>query len=266
MSDTAAAVGAASGVRVWGGEVGEAASLILLELEVGSLLRLATHPDRLRLALQARGCATHLGRAAEPLGAQGANSAGFVTQVMVIVLGRMAVKLIAATWLAYVGFWREAAAAIGRDLLAAATAVVAPLHLGGAVTAAPGVVAVATGGASGSTAHGAAGSALALAAAVARVVARLWVSVAAGVAAAAAAAAAATVAAAAAAAGRGGASGPALREAARLLAVAFSAAAVMAAVAVAGVSCKRAGERAIAGARALMDGHFYCRRRTLIHA
>ena len=48
VSDTAAAVGAASGARVWGGEVGEAASLILLELEVGSLLKLATHPRRLR--------------------------------------------------------------------------------------------------------------------------------------------------------------------------------------------------------------------------
>ena len=43
---------------MWGGEVGEAASLILLELEVGSPLKLATHNGRLRLALQARGCAT----------------------------------------------------------------------------------------------------------------------------------------------------------------------------------------------------------------
>ena len=176
--------------------------------------------------------------------------------MVVVVLGRMAVKLIAATWLAYVGFWREAAAV--------ATAVLAPLHLGGAVTAAPrmvaaaqsaaavaaaaaATVAVATGGAVGSTAHGAAGSALALAAAVAGVVVRLWMSVAAGVAAAAAAAAAAV--------GRGGATGPALREGAKLVVVAFSAAAVMAVVAVAGVSCKRAGERAIAGARALMDWH-----------
>ena len=166
--------------------------------------------------------------------------------MVVVVLGRMAVKLIAATWLAYVGFWREVAA---------------PLHLGGAVAAARGVVAaaqsaaaaaaaaavtvaVATGGAAGSTAHATVGSALALAAAVAGAVVRLWMSVAAGAAAAAVAA-------------RGGASGPALREGAKLLAVAISAAAVMVAVAVAGVSCKRAGERAVAGARAFMGGHVH---------
>ena len=105
-------------------------------------------------------------------------------------LGRIAVKLIAAAWLAYVGFWREAAAAIGRQLRAAANAVVALLHLGGAVTAAraavasaaaaAATVAVATGGAAGSTAHGAAGSASALAAAVAGEVLRLSTSVAAG--------------------------------------------------------------------------------------
>ena len=131
-----------------------------------------------------------------------------------VVLGRMAVKLIAATWLAYVGFWREVAA---------------PLHLGGAVAAARGVVAAAQSAA---------------AAAVAGAVVRLWMSVAAGAAAAAVAA-------------RGGASGPALREGAKLLAVAVSAAAVMVALAVAGVSCKRAGERAVAGARAFMGGHVH---------
>jgi hypothetical protein len=166
--------------------------------------------------------------------------------VVVVVLGRIAVKLIAAAWLAYVGFWREAAAAIGRQLRAAANAVVALLHLGGAVTAAraavasaaaaAATVAVATAGAAGSTAHGAAGSASALAAAVAGEVLRLSTSVAARMAAAAAAA-------------RGAASGPALREGAKLLAAVVSAAAVVAAVAVAGVSGKRAGERAIAGAR-----------------
>ena len=40
--------------------------------------------------------------------------------MVVVVLGRIAVKLVTAAWLAYVGFWREAAAAIGRQLRAAA--------------------------------------------------------------------------------------------------------------------------------------------------
>lgn len=44
VSNTAAAVGAASAARAWGGEVAEAASLILLELEVGSLPKLAAPP------------------------------------------------------------------------------------------------------------------------------------------------------------------------------------------------------------------------------
>ena len=74
VGNTAAAVGAASAARAWGGEVAEAASLILLELEVGSLPMLAAPPGRTPLAthprppgvvppgsrsLQARGRATH---------------------------------------------------------------------------------------------------------------------------------------------------------------------------------------------------------------
>ena len=73
VGNPAAAVGAASAARAWGGEVAEAASLILLELEVGSLPMLAASPGRTPLAaplwphtpgrlgrsLQARGRATH---------------------------------------------------------------------------------------------------------------------------------------------------------------------------------------------------------------
>lgn len=50
VSNTAAAVGAASAARAWGGEVAEAASLILLELEVRSLPKLAPPPGRTPLA------------------------------------------------------------------------------------------------------------------------------------------------------------------------------------------------------------------------
>jgi len=50
VSNTAAAVGAASAARAWGGEVAEAASLILLELEVGSLPKLAAPPGHTPLA------------------------------------------------------------------------------------------------------------------------------------------------------------------------------------------------------------------------
>ena len=190
VSNTAAAVGPRRRAR-GGGEVAEAASLILLELEVRSLPKLAPPPGhtpwphtpgRPGRALQARGCAAHWDEPPSRPAPDGEGRAAAVSPGPGPGPGRHLHGLRhaggggrarqdrgearhAAAWLAYVGFWREAAAAIGRQLLAAANAVVALLHLGGAVTAgraavasaaaAAATAAVATGGAAGSTAHGA---------------------------------------------------------------------------------------------------------------